>query len=295
MLDKYIKIAVWIDNRLYIQKQQKKSDRQRTFNSSNSNKNGKKKPATFTLSGTYTRPIDINAIQQLNQSRLSNMTYYNYSRKGYLKWDCYLPKKKWQPVPRKETVIVEGKERVVEIVAASYTQEDFEDDVECGLQYGDNIIEGTEEASSRRDSLLAGPISDSDTETNLLTTNPKGEYVFDKVFLYLVEEYSLSLRQDQYSTWRIVSQNQRTRSYRRFLQERVRYWRKQAQREQVDVDRLYELFRRNVYKNDILYTSLRRIQVEQRNINQLLYEERSRVVYITEELQELQRELRFVA
>ena len=36
-------------------------------------------------------------------------------------------------MPGKETAIVEGKERVVEIAAASYIQEDFEDDVECGL------------------------------------------------------------------------------------------------------------------------------------------------------------------
>ena len=56
------------------------------------------------------------------------------------------------------------------------------------------MIEETKEASSRRDSLLAGPISDSNTETNLLATNPKGEYILDKAFLRLVEERGLSLR-----------------------------------------------------------------------------------------------------
>ena len=56
------------------------------------------------------------------------------------------------------------------------------------------MIEGTEEASSRRDSLLAGTISDSDTETNLLATDPEGEYVPDEAFLCLVEERGLSLR-----------------------------------------------------------------------------------------------------
>ena len=48
------------------------------------------------------------------------MTCYNYSKKGYLKWDYYMPKKKWQPVPGKETTIVEGKEYIVEIAAVSY-------------------------------------------------------------------------------------------------------------------------------------------------------------------------------
>ena len=62
------------------------------------------------------------------------------------------------------------------------------------------MIEGTEEASSRRDSLLAGPISDSNIETNLFTTDPKGEYILDKAFLCLVEERGLSLYQDRHST-----------------------------------------------------------------------------------------------
>ena len=223
ILDKYIEIAIRIDNWLYIQKQQKKSDRQCTFNSGNSNKNGKKKPTTSTSLGTYTGPIDINAIQQSNQLHFSNMTYYNYSRKGYLKQDYRLSKKKQQPIPRKETAIVEGKEHVVKITTANYTQEDFEDNIERGLRYSNDIIEGTEEAGSRRDFLLAGSISKSDAETNLLATDPKGEYIPNKAFLYLAKERSLSLRQDRYSTQKVISRNQKTRSYRQFLQEYIRY------------------------------------------------------------------------
>ena len=56
------------------------------------------------------------------------------------------------------------------------------------------MVEGTKEASSRRDSLLVGSISNSNTKTNLLTTDPEGEYILDKAFLRLVEEYGLSLR-----------------------------------------------------------------------------------------------------
>ena len=55
------------------------------------------------------------------------------------------------------------------------------------------MIEGTREASSYRDSLLEGSISKSNTKTKLLTTDPKGEYILDKAFLYLIEKYSLSL------------------------------------------------------------------------------------------------------
>ena len=131
-------------------------------------------------------------------------------------------------MPGKETTIVEGKEHIVEIATTSYIQEDFEDNIEHGLRYSDDIIEGTKEAGNRRDSLLAGPISDSNTETDLLTTNPKGEYILDKVFLRLIEEYGLSLRQDRHSSQKVVSWNQKTRSYRRFLQERIRYQYKQV-------------------------------------------------------------------
>ena len=55
------------------------------------------------------------------------------------------------------------------------------------------MIEETKKASSRRDSLLGGSINKTNAKTKLLTTNPKGEYILDKAFLYLVEKYSLSL------------------------------------------------------------------------------------------------------
>ena len=69
------------------------------------------------------------------------------------------------------------------------------------------MVEGTEKAGSRRDSLLAGPISDSNIETNLLATNPEGEYIPNKAFLRLAEEHGLSLRQDRRNTWKVISRN----------------------------------------------------------------------------------------
>ena len=79
--------------------------------------------------------------------------------------------------------------------------------MERGLRYSDDVIEGTEEAGSRRDSLPAGSISDSDTETDLLATDPEGEYAPNIVFLRLAEERGLSLRQDRRGTWKVVSRN----------------------------------------------------------------------------------------
>ena len=61
------------------------------------------------------------------------------------------------------------------------------------------MIEGTKEAGSKRDSLLVGSVSDSNTKTNLLATNPEGEYIPNKAFLYLAEERRLSLYQDRRS------------------------------------------------------------------------------------------------
>ena len=92
---------------------------------------------------------------------------------------------------------MEGKERIVEIATTSYIQEDFEDDIERRLRYSDDVIfEETREAGSNKDSLLEGSISESDIETELLTTDLEGEYILDEAFLYLAEEYSLSLYQD---------------------------------------------------------------------------------------------------
>ena len=132
ILDKYIEIAIQIDDYLYVQKQQKKNDRQCTFSSNNS-KNSKKKATISTSSGTYIGPIDIDAIQQLGRLYFSNITYYNYSKKGYFKQDCYIPKKKQQLIPRKETITIERKDRIVEIATTSYIQKDFEDNIEYSL------------------------------------------------------------------------------------------------------------------------------------------------------------------
>ena len=55
------------------------------------------------------------------------------------------------------------------------------------------MIKETKEASSRRDPLLGGSISETDAKTKLLATDLEGEYILNKTFLHLVEEYSLNL------------------------------------------------------------------------------------------------------
>ncbi|AEO61274.1 hypothetical protein MYCTH_2072459, partial [Thermothelomyces thermophilus ATCC 42464] len=51
----------------------------------------------------------------------SNVTYYNYGKKGHYKRECRSPKKEWKIVPRKEiTVINEITKNVIEVAAIGY-------------------------------------------------------------------------------------------------------------------------------------------------------------------------------
>ena len=62
----------------------------------------------------------------------TNITYYNYGKKGHLKKECH-SKKEWRLVPGKETTTIEEAKkvpRVKDVVAASYTQDDLEDDMD---------------------------------------------------------------------------------------------------------------------------------------------------------------------
>ena len=56
------------------------------------------------------------------------------------------------------------------------------------------MIEEAKEASSGRDSLLGGSISETDIKTNLLITDLEGEYIPNKAFLRFAEKRGLSLR-----------------------------------------------------------------------------------------------------
>lgn len=61
----------------------------------------------------------------------TNITYYNYGKKGHLKKECR-SKKEWRPVPGRETTTIDEVKKATRVreIAASYTQNDLEDDMD---------------------------------------------------------------------------------------------------------------------------------------------------------------------
>ncbi|AEO55656.1 hypothetical protein MYCTH_2049971, partial [Thermothelomyces thermophilus ATCC 42464] len=66
----------------------------------------------------------------------SNVTYYNYGKKGHYKRECQSPKKEWKPVPRKEIAdINETTKNITKVVATSYKDRGSDTD---SLRYDGN-------------------------------------------------------------------------------------------------------------------------------------------------------------
>lgn len=98
----------------------------------------KKRQQQSNASRHYSKLIDVDIIQVQQISKKTSardktsITYYNYGKKGYLKRD-YRSKKEWRLVLGKETTTIKEVKKVVrvkEIAAASYTQDDLEDDMD---------------------------------------------------------------------------------------------------------------------------------------------------------------------
>ncbi|AEO54727.1 hypothetical protein MYCTH_2052439, partial [Thermothelomyces thermophilus ATCC 42464] len=59
----------------------------------------------------------------------SNVTYYNYGKKGHYKQECQSPKKEWKLAPRKEIMAIdETTKDVIEVAATSYEDRDSNTD-----------------------------------------------------------------------------------------------------------------------------------------------------------------------
>ena len=82
----------------------------------------------------------------------SNITCYNYNKKGHFKREYRSPRKdRWRPTPGKEVTTIERGPRVVEVSAYdAYDQDDLEDAIDHKSQYvredtDDNAYEDPEQ------------------------------------------------------------------------------------------------------------------------------------------------------
>ncbi|KAL2165752.1 hypothetical protein VTG60DRAFT_3861 [Thermothelomyces hinnuleus] len=123
-------MAICIDDRIYKRKQQKKGYRQ-VFILAKAN--DKKKRTYESMSyGIHPGAIDVDVAQKQDKKKTvkdkSNITCYNYRKKGHYKRECRTSKKKWQPVPGAEIAKVDQDSRsAYEVVVASYSQDNLED------------------------------------------------------------------------------------------------------------------------------------------------------------------------
>jgi hypothetical protein len=129
-LDEYIAMAIRIDDRLYARKQQRQGKSQnQPFVKANDKK---KRYHPSTSYGTHAGAMDVSATQTKGDTKRdkSGVTCFNVGKKGHFRKECRSPKKDWKPVPGREAATIDKHTRVVEVAAASYTQEDLEYDIE---------------------------------------------------------------------------------------------------------------------------------------------------------------------
>ncbi|AEO60856.1 hypothetical protein MYCTH_2129999 [Thermothelomyces thermophilus ATCC 42464] len=168
-LDEYIAQAIRIDDRLYIREQQKRG----RINGTTVKANDKKKRAYVSTSyRTHPGAIDVDAAQKQDQKKTtkdkSNVTCYNYGKKGHYKQECRSPKKGWKPTPGKEiTAIDETTKDVIEVAATSYEDKGSDTD---SLGY-----DGNGEDEQAPNSELSDEMKDEMRELQRIVETIKGE------------------------------------------------------------------------------------------------------------------------
>jgi len=106
-LVEYIKMVVWIDNRLYERRQQKRQEKTGAGKQTTIyGKESKKMTSRSTATGTHAGPMDIDAAQKAK----TELVCYHCGQKGHNRKTRKAPKNPWKQAPKNGSAIVEAEE-----------------------------------------------------------------------------------------------------------------------------------------------------------------------------------------
>ena len=194
-LDEYIAMAIRIDDRQYARKQQKRGGIHAQVQYKSNDK--KRRHHRSTSHGTHSGPMDVDAAQRLGQHQKKtrfDITCFNCGKKGHVRKDCRSPKKEgWRPVHGKETATVDA--CVIEVAAASYMQEDLEDDIDKAL-HEESLVD-TDDSEPSDDQELATTTNDLEQFIRQGTRHAARGAVAEAVL-----QRGFALTQEEDGTWR---------------------------------------------------------------------------------------------
>jgi hypothetical protein len=228
-LDEYIAMAIRIDDRLYSRRQERKGARTYQPGTHNKPNDKKKRQHQSTSYGTHSGPMDVSAAQAQWAGKKdgakdkSGITCYNCGKKGHFKRDCR-SKKDWRKVPGKETATIDRatqEVRIREVAAASYTQDDLENDIDRTLEREDELT----------DSACEGDVG----------TDDQGEVAPPFFAQQMAQQWGLALVQQEDGHWRTTRNGEAGGPNLAFLQNRVVELRERVHRLEEEKEELEQL------------------------------------------------------